>query len=99
MSNKFSISRCSKPIHLSTLSNYQLINQTDSISTTPIARKPTTVHSLTITNMKGVLLILGILFIGFYYPSKAQDDIGVYKIGTGISDITGPPAGVPLVSN
>lgn len=26
-----------------------------------------------------------------------QDDVGVYKIGVGISDITGPPTGMVLV--
>ena len=29
---------------------------------------------------------------------SGQDDVGVYKIGTGISDITGPAAGVVLVN-
>jgi hypothetical protein len=37
------------------------------------------------------------IFIFLAVFSRAQDNEGIYKIGVGIGDITGPPAGIVLV--
>lgn len=40
-----------------------------------------------------------ILFaVGFISATWGTDTDGVYKIGVGVGDITGPPAGIVLVS-
>lgn len=45
-----------------------------------------------------IFLIVSVLSVTFI-PSeiRGQDADGVYKIGVGIGDITGPPGGVVLV--
>jgi len=48
--------------------------------------------SINLYTVTGLLLLVNVV------PHiRASDDDGVYKIGVGIGDITGPPAGVVLV--
>ncbi|OXA48192.1 neutral ceramidase [Folsomia candida] len=37
-----------------------------------------------------------LLLVSFLSVGRCQDDEGIYKVGVGIGDITGPPAGTPL---
>ncbi|OXA40725.1 Neutral ceramidase [Folsomia candida] len=37
-----------------------------------------------------------LLLVSFLSVGRCQDDDGIYKVGVGIGDITGPPAGTPL---
>lgn len=46
-----------------------------------------------VSNFLRIVAVFGVIFVG----ARGSDDDGVYKIGVGIGDITGPPAGVVLV--